>query len=79
MIKAKLNNGDIILGLSRKNIALLQEGRPIKFNLKDMGLEDRTVLIVFGETEESLYEAMLPLIDLNKTKLHFPPKGDEQS
>lgn len=70
MIKAKLNNGDLIFGLSKKNLIRLQKGEPIVFNLKDMGLEDRKVMIAFGETEEQIYEDMIPHIDINKTKFH---------
>jgi len=71
MIKAKLNNGDLVFGLSKENLTRLEKGEPIVFNLKDMGLEDRRVMITFGETEEKLYEDMLEHIDLNKTKIHI--------
>lgn len=70
MIKAKLNNGDLVFGISEDNVKRLKEGHPISINLKDMGLEDRKIMIAYGETEEKLYEAMLPYIDLNKTKIH---------
>lgn len=51
MIKAKLSNGDLVFGLSEENVRRLKEGQPVKINLKDMGLEDRNILIVYGETE----------------------------
>lgn len=68
MIKAKLSNGTIILGLSKRNIELLMQKKPIVVNLKDLELEDRNVIIAFGESEEKLYEEMLEFIDINKTK-----------
>lgn len=71
MIKAKLNNGDLVFGLSEENIQRMKKGEPISINLKDMGLEDRKIMIAYGETEEKLYEAMLPYIDLSKTKIHL--------
>lgn len=71
MLKAKLNNGDLVFGLSKENITRLQNNQPIVFNLKDMGLEERRVMICFGETEEDLYKDMMEHIDLDKTKIHF--------
>ena len=54
MIKAKTNKGDIILGLSAENIKRLIDNQPILLNLKDIGLEDRKVVIIYGPTEESI-------------------------
>lgn len=71
MIKAKLNNGDLVFGLSEENIKRLKAGQPIAFNLKDMGLEERRVLITYGETEDDIYKEMTPYIDLDKTKIHL--------
>ena len=71
MIKAKLNNGDLVFGLSKENLNRLQKGEPIVFNLKDMGMEDRRVMITFGETEENIYEDMLEHINLDTTKVFY--------
>lgn len=71
MLKGKLTNGDIVFGLSKMNLELLQQGKPIVVKLKDMGLEDRKILICYGETEDKIYEDMIDHIDLNKTKIHF--------
>lgn len=54
MIKAKTTDGDLIFGLSAENIKRLQKGMPIKINLKDLGLEDRTIVILYGESEQSI-------------------------
>jgi hypothetical protein len=70
MIKAKCNNGDLIFGLSKENITRLQKGQPIVFNLKEMGLEDKEVVIMYGETEDDMYKDLVDLIDLKKTKIH---------
>jgi hypothetical protein len=72
MIKAKLNNGDLVFGLSAENIKLLKQGKPISVNLKDMGLEERRIMITYGETEDDIYKEMMPYIDLDKTKIHLP-------
>lgn len=69
MIKATISDGTIVLGLSDENIKRLSAGEPIKFNLKDLNLEDREVFIFNGRTEESMYIDMLDMIDLKKTKL----------
>jgi hypothetical protein len=50
MIKAKLNDGTVILGLSEENIKRLKEGQPIKFDGRPLGFPG-TVGIVYGETE----------------------------
>lgn len=59
MIKAKLTNGDLLFGLSKENVNRLQKGQPIQFNLKDMGLEDRKVLIMYGETEQDIMAELI--------------------
>ncbi len=71
MIKAKLSNGDLVIGITKENVDRLQKGMPIAFNLKDMGLEERCVIITYGETEEKLYTGMMDHIDLDKTKIHI--------
>lgn len=55
MIKA-LSNDLIILGLSKINIERLQEGHPISFNLSEIGLPDRPVLIFAGDNEKSMVQ-----------------------
>ncbi len=70
MIKAKLNNGDLLFGLSKINIQKLQEGKPIIVKGKDMNL-NFDVVITFGETEEDIYRELMPLIDIDKTKIHI--------
>lgn len=69
MIKAKCDNGDLVFGLSKENINRLMDGRPIIFNLNKMGLEDRRVMICYGETEEKLYEDMVDNMTL-QTKIN---------
>lgn len=50
MLKAKLSNGDLVLGLSDENIKRLKAGRPIRFDARPMGY-DGCIAIVWGETE----------------------------
>lgn len=64
MIKATLKNGGLLFGLSKENIHRLMNGEPIQFNLKKMGLEDRNVIIMYGETEEKMYEELIDHITL---------------
>ncbi len=71
MIKAKTNDGTIILGLSDENMKRLAEGNPIVFNLKSVDLEDRNVMIFNGRTEDDMYKSMMDGIDLDKTKINF--------
>lgn len=70
MIKARKENV-IILGMSDENLERLNRkgsNEPIKFNLKDLGLQDMDVIIFNGESEESMYMMMLDNIGPN-TKL----------
>lgn len=73
MIKAKLNNGDLLFGLSKQNIERMMKGEPVVFNLSSMGLEDRRVMIMYGETEDKIYEELVDHIDLKKTTIHDDP------
>ena len=44
------------LGLSRDNIDRLTSGQPIKVDLKDLGAQSSTpIVIAFGETEQMIY------------------------
>lgn len=70
MIKAK-NKDTIVLGLSDENMKRLSQGSPILFNLKELGLPPMDVLIFNGRTEDSMYEAMIELIDIDKTKIQY--------
>lgn len=72
MIKAKLNNGNLIFGITRENVDRLKSGQSILINLKDMGLEDRKIVIHYRETEEELFAEMSEHIELGKTKIHLP-------
>lgn len=53
MIKAKLSNGALLLGLSRGNIRRLTQGEPIIFDGRPFGLP-ADVIIMFGETEDAI-------------------------
>ena len=58
-----IKNGVIVLGISDKNVELLKEGKPIKINLNELGLEDRTVYIVHGTTEDAIVKQFKDLFD----------------
>lgn len=55
----KLRKGNlIVLGLSDENMKRLNRktgDQPIKFNLKDLGMDDIDVIIMNGETEQQMY------------------------
>lgn len=50
MLKARAQNGDVIIGLSRKNIEQLMTYEPLIITGPDIGAKNNTFLI-FGETE----------------------------
>lgn len=65
MIKftAQGQHGPLIgLGLSKDNIRLLREGRPIVVHLADLNLPPGEVMLFYGDTEASLAKALLPYI-----------------
>jgi len=47
----------MFLGLSRRNIELLQQGKPISFDGTPLGFLG-TVIISFGETEQGILDAV---------------------
>lgn len=74
MMKAKINNV-IVLGLSHENIKKLMEGKPIKFNLKELNstkpqpgepiLPEMDVLIFAAKDESKMIDMLHPYIDGN--------------
>ncbi len=69
MIKAKCNNGDLVFGFTRENITCMERGEAIVLNLKELGLEDRWVMICFGETENNLYGILAQHVSEGKVNL----------
>ena len=64
MIKAlgTTPNGPIIVfGLSAGNIKRLQDGQPIKVNMREMGI-DSDLIIFAGDTEATMAAEMVDLI-----------------
>ncbi len=57
MIKAKATGGEgqpiIVIGLSRMNTTLLHQGKPITFDLAEIGMVGRVVIFA-GETERAM-------------------------
>lgn len=58
MIKAKLTDGSIILGLSRLNCGKLLQGKPIVLQLSELGLPAQKIIIVGGENEQSIMDEL---------------------
>lgn len=56
MIKALLGHDVAVLGLTRTNIERLLDNKPIMVNLAEIGLRSQKVVIIAGETEESIME-----------------------
>jgi hypothetical protein len=67
MIKA-LAGDMIIIGLSDENMKRLKEDQPIHFNLSELGLENREVLIFAGKDEESMAEHFRIIFTKNEGK-----------
>lgn len=70
----------VIIGLTKKNIDLLQEGKPIIINNeKTPGLlPDGFEIVIFaGETERDLYETSKHLVDPDNKAIIDPKLADE--
>lgn len=66
-----LDSGDILIGLgfSYKNLEMLKQGKPVRINLNQMGVElgfDFTLLIFAGETEQQM------AVDIQEAMGHPP-------
>ena len=55
------------LGLSRDNLRLLKEGRPIIVDLTTIGLPPGKVMLFYGHTEAAMAKALLPFISEETT------------
>lgn len=56
-------NGPLIgFGLSRRNIELLKQGKPLIVDLAEMGLPPGKIMIFYGNTEAAMAKEMLPFI-----------------
>lgn len=66
MVKFTASDDDgplIGLGLSKDNIRLLRQGKPIVVDLeKDLHLPPGRILLFYGDTEASITKALLPYI-----------------
>lgn len=63
MIKVAKGNM-AILGLSDLNIEKLKEDKPIKFNLKELGMPDIDVFIFHGKDEFTMKKCCLRSVQL---------------
>lgn len=58
MIKARKGNA-LVFGLSENNIQRLKQDQPIKFNLRELGLPELDIFIMYGTTEEEIQKDFL--------------------
>lgn len=54
MIKGRLRDSGLLIGLSKINLEMLQMGKPIAFDLSTVGLPAGTCIIMYGVTEEAI-------------------------
>ncbi|KVN94996.1 hypothetical protein WJ69_07280 [Burkholderia ubonensis] len=58
MLKAKAGN-TIFLGLPKRNVDLLKEGKPIAFDASEIGIDGHTIVIMYGETELAIRDELI--------------------
>jgi len=82
MMKARAGNL-VLLGLDRENVKRLQEGRPIKFDGAQVGLDGVSVGIIYGETllhiQRDLQKAGFVLPDATNIRAPSAEPAPEQS
>jgi hypothetical protein len=52
----------LIMALTPENLELLQKGKPISFNTRELGLPPMTVIITFGESNEVINASLMTRI-----------------
>jgi len=57
MLKAKLTDGTIILGLEAENVKRLKEDKPIRVQGKDLMI-DHDIYIIYGHSIEDITEKL---------------------
>jgi hypothetical protein len=58
VIKARLGDSGLLIGLSMENLKRLQMGQPIVFDMSKVGLPAGQCVIMFGMTEETIVKQL---------------------
>lgn len=66
MIRARLNNGDWIVGIEERNVELLKEGRPMVIRLKEYDPKLPDICIVYGKTLEDVVKELRDFLALGE-------------
>ena len=53
MLRARLTNGNFLLGIDAENVRRMREGKPIVVDLTPMGGTDQ-ILIMYGDTQADI-------------------------
>lgn len=72
MIYGTMADGSLFIGLSEENLRLLREGRPI---CKEDVSGHKALIIVYGETEWAIIDAMCKVGMLDGALVHDDPAG----
>jgi len=57
MLKIKMSNGKILIGLDKENIKRLTSGQPIKVKASDLGLQN-DIFIAYGEKLQDILDEL---------------------
>ena len=76
MLKARGDLADgkkvAIIGLSRRNAELLLEGKPIKVNLEDIGIQGGPLIVLMGgEIEGDVVRELAGYVSRNDAEVEF--------
>lgn len=62
------------LGITAENVKRMKDGQPIRIDLAALGLSvNGTVMLFYGETEQSLYDSLKEFIG-PETDVHIDPR-----
>lgn len=68
----------LFLGLSDRNVELLREGRPIKIDGAELGI-DRSIMIFHGATEQAMVDQLIASgADIKGVPVHKHHDDDRQ-
>lgn len=58
MLKATLSNGDLVIGISTRNVELLQARKPVIINKRDFGKVEGNIIIVYGDSLTEIFNEL---------------------
>lgn len=62
-----MSNGALVLGITRRNVELMMEGKPLIVRHEEVGDTTGHIMMVYAENMQELQKHFDPMIDENTT------------